>query len=71
MRKRLLIGGSVLAVLIAGAFGAWSWREQEASARPAAGELHTFLHINCKNHNHGPAWHKNHGRTLGVERRSE
>ena len=26
---------------------------------------HTMLHIGCKNHNHGPKWHADHGRALG------
>jgi hypothetical protein len=33
--------------------------------RPAAGPAHTFLHMGCKRHNHGPKWHDDQARILG------
>lgn len=29
---------------------------------------HVPLHFGCTNHNHGPKWHADHGRILGVKR---
>lgn len=36
---------------------------------PTAANGHTFLHIGCKNHNHGPKWHAGHGRSAMGDRR--
>ncbi len=33
-------------------------------AKPAPG--HTPFHVGCKNHNHGPKWHADHGRAVGT-----
>ncbi len=66
MGKRFQAVATAIIVLGAGMGGVWLWQEQRPRAAPATPELHTFLHINCKHHNHGPAWHKNHARTLGV-----
>ena len=30
---------------------------------------HTPLHVGCRHHNHGPKWHADHGRILGMSRR--
>lgn len=58
------------ALVLAGAAWIAVARDQRAAAAHP-GELHTFLHINCWHHSHGPKGHQNHGRTLGAKRGGE
>lgn len=66
MRARWLTLGCLAgAAVLAGGAIVWQVvRAPSASARPVA--VHTFLHIGCKHHNHGPKWHQDHGRILGT-----
>ena len=58
MVKVLLTVGGVAATIGGGAVNAMLW----ASASPAC--RHTPLHVGCRHHSHGPAWHANHGRSI-------
>ena len=37
-------------------------------AAPPREPGHTPFHVGCKHHDHGPKWHADHGRILGVKR---
>lgn len=66
--RRLALAGLAGVLALGGAAVLWqAVRTPSAAARP--GELHTFLHIGCKHHNHGPKWHQDHGRILGARGR--
>lgn len=61
---RLAVLGIVIAAVGA---GAWFGLAAPAAEAPARRGVHTNLHLNCKHHNHGPKWHQDHGRVLGVK----
>lgn len=70
--RRLGVAAGSVALAVAAAV--WTWgggAEREAGALllpvTQAASGHTLLHVNCKHHAHGPAWHKNHGRILGAK----
>lgn len=75
------LGGTVAGVIVLAAGTVWLWlgggdgpTSEGSSARPlvsitqSAASGHTPLHVNCKHHSHGAAWHKDHGRILGARR---
>ena len=64
MRRCLAMAFVVLIVGLAG--GAVALALQQPAGASHQGDLHSFLHFGCKHHNHGRAWHRDHGRTLGV-----
>ena len=60
----LMLAGSVAAAAVLGI-------GTSPRGRPTERELQTFLHIGCKHHNHGPKWHDDHARSLGVKPRRD
>jgi hypothetical protein len=69
MRKGGLIMGCVLLAGVAGGVAHYA-----ATVAPATNvsprELHTFMHIGCKHHNHGRKWHQDHGRIFRGDGRN-
>lgn len=65
MRNIVIMSGAGV-VLMAGA-GLWLGLARSGAAPVERRDVHTYLHINCKHHNHGPKWHQNHGRILGAK----
>ena len=63
MRNIAIMAGAGI-VLMTGA-GLWLGLARSGAAPAERRDVHTYLHINCKHHNHGPKWHKDHGRLLG------
>ncbi|MFM9939644.1 MAG: hypothetical protein ACKVP7_09130 [Hyphomicrobiaceae bacterium] len=69
MRKLVMVSVIVSGVVAAGGVGVWFLDARQARPTPQGRDLHSFLHINCKHHAHGAAWHKDHGRILGGQGR--
>lgn len=72
MRRRTIILASAAGVGVAAAAAmAFTVSMLASPALPAApAATHTFLHIGCTHHNHGPKWHAGHGRAALGDRRS-
>ncbi len=60
---RLAVLGIAIAAVSA---GAWIGLATPSAEAPVRRDVHTYLHLNCKHHNHGPKWHQDHGRVLGI-----
>ncbi len=56
-----------IVLVAAGALWIWLAASPRAPLDARKPDLHSFLHINCKHHVHGAAWHKDHGRILGAK----
>ncbi len=67
MRQLALVAGVLIAALLLGGAGLYV-SQTATSTRAAPRDLHTFMHLGCTHHTHGPRWHQDHGRTLGAKR---
>ncbi len=56
--------GLAMKIVVVAALGIGAVTAAYALAAPKPG--HAPFHIGCKHHNHGPAWHADHGRILGA-----